>query len=118
LDDLLGNLMDNALKYTPSGGRVTVRCGYDAGRPFLEVEDDGPGIPESERPRVLERFYRIPGSAPGGCGLGLAIVDEIAKQHDARLSIESGAAHRGVRINLLFPAARANVAESANRVAS
>jgi two-component system sensor histidine kinase TctE len=118
LDDLLGNLMDNALKYTPSGGRVTVRCGYDAGRPFLEVEDDGPGIPESERPRVLERFYRIPGSAPGGCGLGLAIVDEIAKQHDARLSIESGAAHRGVRINLLFPAVRASAAESANRVAS
>jgi two-component system sensor histidine kinase TctE len=105
LDDLLVNLMDNALKYTPSGGRVTVRCGYDAGRPFLEVEDDGPGIPEPERPRVLERFYRIPGSAPGGCGLGLAIVAEIAKQHDARLSIESGAAQRGVRINLLFPAA-------------
>ncbi|HWM69635.1 MAG TPA: sensor histidine kinase [Steroidobacteraceae bacterium] len=103
LDDLLGNLMDNALKYTPSGGRVTVRCGYETGRPFLEVEDDGPGIPEVERPRVLERFYRIPGSAAGGCGLGLAIVDEIARQHDARLSIESGAEGRGTRIRVLFP---------------
>jgi two-component system, OmpR family, sensor histidine kinase TctE len=118
LDDLLGNLIDNALEYTPSGGRVTVRCGYDSGRPFLEVEDDGPGIPESERARVLERFYRIPGSAPGGCGLGLAIVDEIAKQHDARLSIESGADHRGVRINLLFPKARGHAGESSNGVAS
>jgi two-component system sensor histidine kinase TctE len=102
LDDLLGNLMDNALKYTPSGGRVTVRCGYEAGQPYLEVEDDGPGIPESERPRVFERFYRIPGSPTGGCGLGLAIVDEIARQHDARLSIESGAEGRGVRIRVLF----------------
>jgi two-component system, OmpR family, sensor histidine kinase TctE len=102
LDDLLGNLMDNALKYTPSGGRVTVRCGYEAGQPYMEVEDDGPGIPESERSRVLERFYRIPGSPTGGCGLGLAIVDEIARQHDARLSIESGAEGRGVRIRVLF----------------
>ncbi len=102
LDDLLGNLMDNALKYTPSGGRVTVRCGYAAAQPFLEVEDDGPGIPESERPRVLERFYRIPGSPAGGCGLGLAIVDEIARQHDARLSIEAGMEGRGARIRVLF----------------
>ena len=102
LDDLLGNLIDNAFKYTPSGGRVTMRCGYEAGQPYLEVEDDGPGIPESERPRVLERFYRIPGSPTGGCGLGLAIVDEIARQHDARLYIESGAEGRGTRIRVLF----------------
>jgi len=102
LDDLLGNLMDNALKYTPSGGRITVRCGYEAGQAYLEVEDDGPGIPEVERPRVLERFYRIPGSPPGGCGLGLAIVDEIVRQHDARLSIESGAEGRGTRIRVTF----------------
>jgi two-component system sensor histidine kinase TctE len=104
LDDLLGNLMDNSLKYTPSGGRVTVRSGYDTHHPYLEVEDDGPGIPEKERPRVLERFYRIPGSPAGGCGLGLAIVDEIARQHDARLSIESGAEGRGTRIRVLFAA--------------
>jgi two-component system sensor histidine kinase TctE len=102
LDDLLGNLLDNALKYTPSGGRVTVRCGYEASRPYLEVEDDGPGIPESERLRVLERFYRIPGSGVSGCGLGLAIVDEIARQHDARVSIEPGAESLGVRIRVSF----------------
>jgi two-component system sensor histidine kinase TctE len=104
LDDLLGNLMDNALKYTPSGGRVTVRCGYEAGLPYMEVEDDGPGIPESERSRVRERFYRLPGSAPGGCGLGLAIVDEICQQHNARLLIETGTGARGVKIRVLFPA--------------
>jgi two-component system, OmpR family, sensor histidine kinase TctE len=103
LDDLLGNLMDNALKYTPSGGRVTVRCGYEAALPYLEVEDDGPGIPESERSRVRERFYRMPGSAPGGCGLGLAIVDEICQQHNARLLIETGTVGRGVKIRVLFP---------------
>jgi two-component system sensor histidine kinase TctE len=103
LEDLLGNLIDNALQYTPSGGHVTVRSNYDRGQPYLEVEDNGPGIPESERPRVRERFYRLPGSRPGGCGLGLAIVDEIAKQHDARLSIETGAEGRGVRLRVLFP---------------
>jgi two-component system sensor histidine kinase TctE len=102
LEDLLGNLVDNALHYTPSGGTVTVRSGYEGGIPYLEVEDDGPGIPESERARVRERFYRLPGSRPGGCGLGLAIVDEIARQHGARLSIETGAEGRGVRMKVLF----------------
>jgi two-component system sensor histidine kinase TctE len=102
LEDLLGNLVDNALHYTPSGGSVTVRSGYDDGTPYLEVEDDGPGIPESERSRVRERFYRLPGSPPGGCGLGLAIVDEIARQHGARLSIETGAEGRGARMKVLF----------------
>jgi len=104
LEDLLGNLVDNALKYTPSGGCVTVRCGYEGVQPYLEVEDDGPGIPESERGRVRERFYRLPGSPPGGCGLGLAIVEEICRHHGARLSIETGSEGRGTRIRALFPA--------------
>ena len=67
LEDLLGNLVDNALKYTPSGGHVTVRSGVEDGHPFLEVEDDGPGIAESERLRVRERFYRLPGTPVSGC---------------------------------------------------
>jgi two-component system, OmpR family, sensor histidine kinase TctE len=104
LEDLLSNLVDNALNYTPSGGRVTVRSGYEDGNPYLEVEDDGPGIPEPERARVRERFYRLPGSPAGGCGLGLAIVDEIARQHGARLSIDTGAEGRGVNMKVLFPA--------------
>jgi len=104
LEDLLANLIDNALKYTPGGGHVTVRSGLDAGQPYLEVEDDGPGIAESERTRVRERFYRLPGSAGIGCGLGLAIVDEIARVHGASLSIGSGRQARGARLRVSFNA--------------
>jgi two-component system sensor histidine kinase TctE len=103
LDDLLGNLIDNALKYTPPGGHVTVHCGALDGYPFLEVEDDGPGIPEAERLRVRERFYRRPGSAGMGCGLGLAIVEEISRVHKATFSIDAGADGRGSRMKVRFP---------------
>ena len=102
LEDLLGNLVDNALKYTPAGGHVTVRCGVEQAQPFLEVEDDGPGIAEQERLRVRERFYRLPGSPGSGCGLGLAIVDEIARAHCATLSIGNGAFGRGTRMQVRF----------------
>jgi two-component system sensor histidine kinase TctE len=103
LEDLLGNLIDNALKYTPSGGHVTVRSGVEDGHPFLEVEDDGPGIAESERQRVRERFYRLPGAPGSGCGLGLAIVDEIARAHDASFTIGVPPAGRGTRMRIRFP---------------
>src|ERR1700722_3523733 len=106
LEDLLGNLIDNALKYTPSGGHVTVRSGMEGRTPYLEVEDDGPGIPEAERARVRERFYRLPGSLGMGCGLGLAIVDEIARVHGATLSIGSGPQGRGTRMRVRFGAAK------------
>jgi two-component system sensor histidine kinase TctE len=103
LEDLLGNLIDNALKYTPAGGHVTVRSGVEHGHPFLEVEDDGPGIAESERLRVRERFYRLPGSPGSGCGLGLAIVDEIARAHDASFTIGVASQGRGTRMRIRFP---------------
>ncbi|HTY94291.1 MAG TPA: ATP-binding protein [Steroidobacteraceae bacterium] len=102
LEDLLGNLVDNAIHYTPRGGHVTVRAGVRAGRPFLEVEDDGPGIPEDQRGRVRERFYRIPGTAGHGCGLGLAIVSEIAEAHGAQFTLEAGAAGTGTCARVLF----------------
>lgn len=105
LDDLVSNLVDNALKYTPAGGSVTVSAGRSAGRPFLAVSDTGPGIPEAERSRVRNRFYRLPNSPGHGSGLGLAIVDEIARLNDAAMSIESGAGGRGARISILFPPA-------------
>ena len=105
LEDLLGNLVDNALKYTPAGGHITVRSGIDQGHPYVEVEDDGPGIAEPERMRVRERFYRLPGSPGTGCGLGLAIVDEIARAHNASFSIGVPAQGRGARMRVRFPAA-------------
>lgn len=88
LRELLSNLIDNALRYTPAGGSVTVRVlGGGAAPALLEVEDTGPGIALSERQRVFERFYRILGSSATGSGLGLAIVREIAQQHGAEVDI-------------------------------
>jgi len=69
------------------------------------VEDDGPGIPEAERLRVRQRFYRLPGSSGSGCGLGLAIVEEIAQLHGGVVSIEAGAHERGTRVTVRFPPA-------------
>src|SRR5262249_1728104 len=88
LVEMLNNVIDNALRYgAPGGGAVTVRL-MQSPELAIEVEDDGPGIPEEERSRVFERFHRVPGSAPGGCGLGLAIVREIASLHGATVSAQ------------------------------
>jgi two-component system, OmpR family, sensor histidine kinase TctE len=107
LREAIANLVHNAVEYAPRGGRVTVRTGERAGQPFVEVEDDGPGIPPSEAPRVFERFYRVPGTPGTGSGLGLAIVREIAHSHGAKVSIGDGAgqgeALRGCRVAITFP---------------
>ena len=89
LREMLSNLIDNALRYTQSGGSVTVRVRADKDRKLaiLEVEDNGPGIAPSERAQVFERFYRILGSEVEGSGLGLAIVREIAQRHGAEVDI-------------------------------
>ena len=89
LRELLSNLIDNALRYTPEGGSVTIRVRANAveEQAILEVEDTGPGIPPSERSHVFERFYRILGSNVEGSGLGLSIVREIAQQHGAVVDI-------------------------------
>ncbi|TSA48968.1 MAG: sensor histidine kinase [Nitrosomonadales bacterium] len=103
LGELLGNLLDNAIRYTPPGGRVTVDVREENGSPMLTVEDNGPGIPEAERERVFERFHRILGTDEEGCGLGLAIVREIAQWHQARITLNSGAAGIGTRVSIVFP---------------
>jgi two-component system, OmpR family, sensor histidine kinase TctE len=108
LDDLVSNLVDNALKYTPAGGSVTASAGEKNGRPYLSVVDTGPGIPEGERQRVRQRFYRMPNSRGHGSGLGLAIVDEIARLYDASMTIESGANGAGTRVLIQFPARAVN----------
>ncbi|MBS0404060.1 MAG: sensor histidine kinase N-terminal domain-containing protein, partial [Proteobacteria bacterium] len=99
LHELVRNLVDNALKYTPSEpaqpGVVTVRLriGGLHGARVLQVEDNGPGIPAAERAHVLQPFYRVLGSAVDGSGLGLSIVDEIARQHRATVAVDD--AHPG-----------------------
>lgn len=106
LGELLNNLLDNALRYTPAGGRVTVRLhpsetsnGID-----LDVEDSGCGIAESERERVFDRFYRVLGSQADGSGLGLSIVREIAQKHGAVVCILDNE-HHGTTIRVTFPVA-------------
>ena len=108
LRELVSNLVDNAIKYTPAGGIITLRCGMRQGRvgpsrAFIEVEDDGPGVPEAERARVTQRFYRVPGTVGEGTGLGLAIADEIARVHRASLRLGSGPQGRGLRVAVVFP---------------
>ncbi len=104
IEDLMHNLVDNALRYTPAAGRITVSTGVEGGRPYVAVEDTGPGIPEAERQRVRQRHYRLPDSPGQGSGLGLAIVEEIAKLHDAVLRIDPGTGGRGTRVSVLFAA--------------
>jgi len=103
LDDLLSNLVDNALKYTPAGGSVTVSAGLHKGSAYLAVEDTGPGIAEAERQRVRQRFYRQPNSPGHGSGLGLAIVDEIAQLYGASMAIGPATGGRGTKVLVQFP---------------
>ncbi|TAK80094.1 MAG: sensor histidine kinase [Betaproteobacteria bacterium] len=106
LREALANLVHNAIEYSQRGGRVTVRTGRRGGQSFAEVEDEGPGIAPQERERVLERFYRVPGTTGTGSGLGLAIVREIAAGHGAKIDIgDAGGPEgtRGCRVALTFP---------------
>jgi two-component system sensor histidine kinase TctE len=97
LNELLSNLIDNALAHTPSGGNVILRVSAPG---ILEVEDDGPGIPAAERDRVFERFYRSQQQGKGS-GLGLAIVGEICRAHLAQISLHDGAAG-GLKVRVSF----------------
>lgn len=103
LQALLGNLLDNAVRYSPPGSGITVRCRTEGGSPRLEVEDNGPGIPAHERDKVFDRFYRGLGSGETGSGLGLSIVRRIAELHGATVRMESGPAGRGLRAIIAFP---------------
>ena len=101
LRELIGNLLDNAIRYTGTGGTVTLRIGETP--PRLIVEDDGPGIPEDERQRVFERFYRLVNSTmEEGCGLGLSIAKEIAARHGASLALTSVENGHGTRVEIDF----------------
>jgi two-component system sensor histidine kinase TctE len=101
--ELIANLVDNAFRYGAPAGTITVGVSPAGTHAFrLTVEDDGPGIPESERARVFERFYRLPGSAGSGAGLGLSIVGEIARGHQAAVRLFGGASGRGLLVEVIF----------------
>lgn len=102
LRTLLGNLVDNAIRYTPAQGRVAVDAYRDAAGALLRVTDTGPGIPSAERGRVFDRFYRLPGSGTGGSGLGLAIVKQIADANRAAIDLSEGEDGRGLRVTVRF----------------
>lgn len=107
LHELLANLLDNAIRYTPAGGRVTLRVLAAAdGAALLEVEDSGIGIAAGERERVFAPFYRAPGAQQingAGAGLGLTIVRDIAALHGARIALDDNA-HGGLTVRVYFPA--------------
>jgi two-component system OmpR family sensor kinase len=101
---IVRNLVDNAIKYTPAGGRVDIAIGRDAAATWLAVEDSGPGIPEAERERVFDRFHRLPGTEAAGSGLGLAIVQTVARQLGAQVKLGPAPVLGGLRVELRFPA--------------
>jgi len=103
--EMLRNLLDNAIRYTQPGGQVTVRVAVENSKVLLSVEDNGPGIPAVERERVFERFYRLLGTGAEGCGLGLAIVREIAQSHNAETRLEPGVNGSGTLASVIFPPA-------------
>jgi two-component system, OmpR family, sensor kinase len=107
LRTLLRNLVDNAVRYSPRGGRVDVTVAAPApgaaSATRLTVSDDGPGIAPEERARVFDRFYRRPGTEPPGSGLGLAIVKAIAESHGATVTLADGPSGKGLAVIVSFP---------------
>jgi two-component system sensor histidine kinase QseC len=96
---LMRNLVDNAIRYTPPGGRVAVAVANCT----LSITDSGPGIPVSERERVFDRFHRLAGQDTEGSGLGLSIVTRIAERHRARVELGEGDQGTGLRVTVTFP---------------
>jgi two-component system sensor histidine kinase TctE len=105
LQELLGNLLDNALRYTPNGGTITVACGQHETASWLSVEDSGPGIAPTECEKVFERFYQPAGSRRDGNGLGLAIVREIARQHGGQALAAASPRLGGALVKVKLPPA-------------
>ena len=112
INSAFGNLLSNAVRYTPAGGKIDVRWGQEDGRPVFRVVDNGEGIAPEHIPRLTERFYRVDrgrSQATGGTGLGLAIVKHVLIRHGGRLDIQSsrGIASHGSQFSLFFPTTRA-----------
>ncbi|GLS03157.1 two-component system sensor kinase [Chitiniphilus shinanonensis] len=103
LRELFVNLVENAIKYIPRGGNITVRLNREGALYVVEVEDDGPGIPDEQKPRIFERFYRVNQNDGNGCGLGMAIVKEIAERHHGSVALNDAKPH-GLIVRVTLPA--------------
>ncbi len=102
LRDMIDNLVDNAIRYSPPQASVTVSCRQEGAQVILTVEDSGPGIAQSEQELIFNRFYRISDKTTGS-GLGLSIVRDIAKDHGAEIRLAAGANGKGTIFSILFP---------------
>lgn len=105
---LANNLVDNAIRYTPEGGRIELRVQRENGKSVLEVADNGPGVAPEERGRVFDRFYRGNGTTSPGSGLGLAIVHQVASLHGGIALLTDGLDGRGVTVRVVLPALESN----------
>ncbi len=108
LHELVANLVDNALRYTPSKGVVTVSVKRVEGFVILQVEDNGPGIPVKDRSRIFERFCRLHNDDTPGCGLGLSIVQEVVLALGGKIQLSDPAKGTGLVVTLIFPDARSS----------
>lgn len=112
---LINNLCDNAIRYTHNGGHIEIKTFVDHNKAEIEVSDDGPGIPEAERERIFERFYRAEGTKTiPGTGLGLAIVRRVAEIHGGHPSVGEGIKGKGASFKIEFPARPSAEAERAS----
>jgi two-component system sensor histidine kinase TctE len=103
IHEIFANLIDNAIRYNDVGGSVVVRLFDENGKHVVEVEDDGPGIPDAEKDKVFTRFYRLNrDQSRVGSGLGLAIVRSLAATLNAEISMNSGAERRGLRVRVAW----------------
>jgi two-component system OmpR family sensor kinase len=102
---MLGNLVDNAIRYTPEDGCVDVALRIIERKAVLEISDTGPGIPEEDHVRIFDRFYRREATHVSGSGLGLAIVKNIADRHRASILLENRSPGPGLRLTVAFPLA-------------
>ncbi len=115
IDEMIGNLVDNAIRYNESGGSVAVQVGLRDDRPVIRVRDTGIGIPPEDQQKVFERFYRVDKSrsrSHGGTGLGLAIVKHVANIHDTDITLQSTVGV-GTTVTLTFPPERYREEKSA-----
>ena len=103
LVSMAGNLVENAIKYSPDGGMVKVRVWGEASEAVLQVTDEGPGIPPALRERVFDRFFRNPDQTQSGSGLGLAIVRSVLEKHGGRIALSDGEGGRGLCATVWLP---------------